>query len=377
MYSGRVYWITGLAGAGKTTIGNALYLQLKEMMDNVIILDGDILKQIVGSSVGYSYEERKQRAQSYSNFCRILSEQGITVVICTIAMFDDIRKWNRNNISNYIEIFLDVSMEILRERNKKNLYVCSNCVAGVDVVAELPKNPDMVIENDGNVSVDSIVEQILAFEKKEKIYIDDTNYWNEYYKKRQNVPNIQSSFAEYVHKYIVSGKKLLDLGCGNGRDSIYFIRNGLNVTGIDASYEAIAKLKGIHNGRFICGDFICFRTLFQEQYDYCYSRFTLHSINEKQEDELLKNVRDALKGGGMFFIEARTIRDEIYGKGKNVGIHEYIYDDHYRRFIDVNNFEQKILSMERFEIIEMNEGFGWAKMGNSDPVLMRCVLLKK
>ncbi len=377
MKQGKVYWITGLAGAGKTTIGNALYLQLREVMDSVIILDGDILKQIVGSSVGYSYEERKLRAQSYSNLCRVLSEQGITVVICTIAMFDDIREWNRNNISNYIEIFLDVKMEILRERNKKNLYVHSNSVAGVDVVAELPKNPDITIENDGNISVDSIVEQILAFDKKGKIYIDDTNYWNEYYKKKQNAPNMQSSFAEYVRKYIVPKKKLLDLGCGNGRDSIFFINNGLDVTGIDVSQEAIIKLKGVHKGRFICGDFICFRTLFQEQFDYCYSRFTLHAINEKQEDELLKNVRDALKSDGKFFIEARTVHDDIYGKGENIGMHEYIYNDHYRRFIDIETFKQKILSMGCFEIVEMNESSGWAKMEDSDPVLMRCVLLKK
>lgn len=378
MNQGKVFWITGLAGAGKTTIGNALYVKLRETTDCVVILDGDILKQIVGTMVGYSYEDRKQRARSYSNFCRVLAEQGINVIICTIAMFDSVREWNRNNIENYIEIFVDVPMEILKERNKKALYSNSSNVVGIDVPVELPKNPDIHLINDGSVSIDDIVKKILLFKSEDKnLYINDTMYWDNYYKQKYNAPIGQSSFAEYVNQYLKAGKKLLDLGCGNGRDSIYFLKEGLQVTGIDASNEAIKKLKNIGNGRFVCGDFICFRTLFQEQYDYCYSRFTLHAINEKQEDELLKNVNDALRVGGRFFIEARTINDSIYGEGKPLGKHEYVNHGHYRRFIDIDAFKKKIILSGNFEIIEINESIGWAKTEDSDPTLMRCILMKK
>ena len=52
MGKGTLYWITGLSGAGKTTIGNALYYELKKKQDNLIILDGDILKKLVGNSLG-------------------------------------------------------------------------------------------------------------------------------------------------------------------------------------------------------------------------------------------------------------------------------------------------------------------------------------
>lgn len=378
MNQGKVYWITGLAGAGKTTIGNALYVKLREITDSVVILDGDILKQMVGTLVGYSYEERKQRAKSYSNFCRVLAEQGINVIICTIAMFDSVREWNRNNIENYYEIFIDVPMEILKERNKKALYSDSSNVVGIDVPVELPKNPDICITNDGSISVEDIVKEILLLKNKNRnLYINDTLYWDNYYKQKNNAPIGQSSFAEYVDRYIKTGKKLLDLGCGNGRDSIYFLEKGLEVTGIDASQEAIKKLKSIGNGRFVCGDFICFRTLFQEQYDYCYSRFTLHAINEKQEDELLKNVNDTLPSGGYFFIEARTTNDSIYGEGEAIGKHEYINNGHYRRFIDVNAFKKKIVMTGNFEIVEINESVGWARTKDSDPTLMRCILMKK
>ena len=68
MEKGILYWITGLSGAGKTTIGNALYYELRETKDNIVILDGDILKKLVGDSLGYTKEDRKKRAYYYSNF---------------------------------------------------------------------------------------------------------------------------------------------------------------------------------------------------------------------------------------------------------------------------------------------------------------------
>jgi len=55
---GTVYWITGLSGAGKTTIGNRLYYELRQENDNVVLLDGDILKDIVGEELGYSEDDR-------------------------------------------------------------------------------------------------------------------------------------------------------------------------------------------------------------------------------------------------------------------------------------------------------------------------------
>ena len=150
MEKGILYWITGLAGSGKTTIGNMLYYEIKKKESNTVILDGDILKNISKEISGYSYEDRKKRARMYSNICKILVDQGINVVICTIAMFDEIREWNRNNIEKYIEVFLDVDIEVLLKRNKKGLYSDNkNNVVGIDVEVEFPKNPDIIIYNDG------------------------------------------------------------------------------------------------------------------------------------------------------------------------------------------------------------------------------------
>lgn len=105
MEKGILYWITGLSGSGKTTIGSSLYYELKKRYSNLVILDGDILKKLTGDSLGYSKEDRLKRAGIYSNFCKILTDQGISVIICTVAMYDSVRQWNRNHIERYVEIF--------------------------------------------------------------------------------------------------------------------------------------------------------------------------------------------------------------------------------------------------------------------------------
>ena len=170
MDKGRVYWITGLSGAGKTTIGTALYRQLKGNMDNVVLLDGDAIRKALGNDLGYSDAERRKVAYRNGGICKILSDQGIHVVCCTISMYDEVRNWNRKNIEEYVEVFLDVSYDVLRQRDQKGLYSglnqgSSSNVAGMDLQVEFPKEPDLMIDNSGEHSVDSIVKQIIAYRK--------------------------------------------------------------------------------------------------------------------------------------------------------------------------------------------------------------------
>ncbi len=163
---GCVWWITGLSGAGKTTIGKILYARLKEKKPNVFRLDGDIGRLAYNDKIGYSREERKEGAYRNGRVCKMIADQGIDVVCCTVSMFDDVRKWNRENLVNYREIFLDVPMEILVERDQKGLYSGTKSgkthdVVGVDQYVEFPKEPDLIINNDGSKSPDEVVDFIL------------------------------------------------------------------------------------------------------------------------------------------------------------------------------------------------------------------------
>ena len=170
MNEGTVYWITGLSGAGKTTIGTLLFERLRECKPNVFRLDGDIGRIAYNDRIGYSKEERKEGAFRNSRVCKMIADQGIDVVCCTVSMYDDVRKWNRENFTYYHEIFLDVPMDILIKRDQKGLYSGVKSgkerdVVGVDQEVELPKNPDLIIINDGSKTPQEVVDEICVFLK--------------------------------------------------------------------------------------------------------------------------------------------------------------------------------------------------------------------
>lgn len=160
-----VYWITGLSGAGKTTIGRIFFRRLKEKCNSAVFLDGDTLRQVFGGDLGYSEQDRRRCAMRYARLCRLLGEQGIHVVICTISMFDEVREWNRNNIEEYTEVYVRVPMEILRVRDQKGLYSgntseTETALVGVDIRFEEPKHPDIILDNDGTYTPEELAERI-------------------------------------------------------------------------------------------------------------------------------------------------------------------------------------------------------------------------
>lgn len=384
MQKGTLYWITGLSGAGKTTIGNALYYELKKKNTNLIILDGDILKKLVGDSLGYSKEDRRKRAYYYSNLCKTLTDQGISVIICTIAMYDSVREWNRKYIEKYVEVFLKVDKQVLIQRDRKGLYSkivegkITN-VVGMDQDVEFPKNPDIIIENNGQMTISECICKIMEYNIRiEDTFDRDVCYWNQYYEKELKELQAPSDFATFVLPYLKANKKLMDVGCGNGRDSLFFSSHGVEVTGVDASEAAIDRLNkyDIQNSMFVCDDFVTCKALYQMQYDYFYSRWTIHAISERQENELLKNISMSLKKGGLFFIEARSVADELYGKGKEVAKNSFVYNDHFRRFIDKVELKEKLEKL-CFEVIYMKEGDNFSKTKESNPVLVRIIAKKR
>jgi cytidine diphosphoramidate kinase len=163
----NLYWITGLSGAGKTTIGTLFYSYLQKTKTNVIYLDGDSLREIFSLTQEYSLSERKILAMRYSRLCKMLTEQGVDVVIGTISMFNEVRQWNRENIKNYMEIYIKVPMKILIDRDQKQLYSRAlrgeiKHVMGVDVEIEEPVNPDIIINNDGSSTPEQMTYQLIG-----------------------------------------------------------------------------------------------------------------------------------------------------------------------------------------------------------------------
>ena len=152
---GQVIWITGLSGAGKTTVAAALDQCLKERGLIPILLDGDILRNLFKSTdeIGKTYnrEARIKLALKYAHLCKTLSSQGFTVIIATISMYDKVYAWNRANLPNYFEIYLKVSLKELRRRDPKKIYQRYDAgdlsdVAGLDLAVDEPLEPHVILD---------------------------------------------------------------------------------------------------------------------------------------------------------------------------------------------------------------------------------------
>ncbi|MDX1446886.1 class I SAM-dependent methyltransferase, partial [Lishizhenia sp.] len=126
---------------------------------------------------------------------------------------------------------------------------------------------------------------------------NDKKYWEKYYKEQGKKFNANPSlFAKFLVKegYLKKGDSLIELGCGNGRDALYFAQKGLNVKAIDQSEFTTKNLNEIEGITAETNDFTRLDDL-SEKVDVIYSRFTLHSIDKKGEKRVLKWAQRNLK----------------------------------------------------------------------------------
>lgn len=160
------FWVTGLSGAGKSTFSKSVCAFLDKNNIPHIYLDGDHLRSAIASDLQYSKEDRKIAAFRYARLCQLIASQKMTVVCSTISMFDEVREFNRLNNENYIEIFVDTPMEILKNRNQKKLYSSSQATVGIEIVPELPKNSSYIIQNDESKSFEQLNLELEAYLKQ-------------------------------------------------------------------------------------------------------------------------------------------------------------------------------------------------------------------
>jgi cytidine diphosphoramidate kinase len=187
-----VIWLIGMSASGKTTIGKKLFNKLQSSNEKWIFLDGDTFRNVLGEDLGHTLEDRRKNAYRISRFCEYLNSQGINVLACVLSIFHENQRYNKENIKDYKEVYIDVSFENLVKRDNKELYIKAQKgeikdVVGVDIEFKPPFSPNMIIDNNiDNPDYESMIEDII---KTFKIDID-TQY-----------SYTHSDLLKFPHKY--------------------------------------------------------------------------------------------------------------------------------------------------------------------------------
>ena len=159
---GILFWITGLSGSGKTTIGKAIHEDIIKLYGPTIMISGDNIRKIFRLN-GHKKEERLKLTNSYCQFAKYVTNQKINIIFAVISMFDKPRKWNRKNIKNYVEIYVKSDLKKIIRLRKKKIYHKKNIknLVGVDIVPEYPKKPDIIINNFFSKSKEKISRELI------------------------------------------------------------------------------------------------------------------------------------------------------------------------------------------------------------------------
>lgn len=204
------------------------------------------------------------------------------------------------------------------------------------------------------------------------------SYWNQFYGARAASLVMPSQFALFVLGETPDDCSIVDIGCGTGRDTLYFASQGRKAVGVDASVAGVEHCARTASSNGLDATFLASTvdspTLAAEigrvaalEGPVCiYARFFVHAINDAEEEAFLALASRLCKDGDLLAAEFRTLRDAQLAKETGA---------HYRRYVDPMTFIHRAIS-HGFASDYFVEGFGYAKYKNDDAHVARCVLRK-
>ena len=144
---GILFWITGLSGSGKTAIAEKIKSNISNKYGPTVIVSGDELRAIFNFKK-FSKKDRLSYALIYCKFCKCITDNKINIILSTVSLFHKVRKWNKTNISNYMEIKIQSEInKIIKQKNKFFYKKNYKNIIGKDIKPEFPQSPHIIIEN--------------------------------------------------------------------------------------------------------------------------------------------------------------------------------------------------------------------------------------
>ena len=150
---GVTLWFTGLSGAGKTTITQALEKKLRESDYGIEVLDGDVVRTNLTKGLGFSKADRDENIRRIGFVSHLLTRHGVIVLVSAISPYRDIRGEVRQKIGDFVEIFVNAPLAVCEGRDVKGLYEKARKgeikgFTGIDDPYEEPLNPEVECRTD-------------------------------------------------------------------------------------------------------------------------------------------------------------------------------------------------------------------------------------
>ncbi len=162
-----VLWFTGLSGAGKSTIASLLEKRLHALGRHTYVLDGDNVRHGLNKDLGFTDADRVENIRRVAETAKLFVDAGLIVMVSFISPFRMERRMARDllNRDEFIEVFVDASLEVCEQRDPKGLYKKARAgeirnFTGIDSAYEQPENADITLAA-GDMSVDELVEQMM------------------------------------------------------------------------------------------------------------------------------------------------------------------------------------------------------------------------
>lgn len=200
-------------------------------------------------------------------------------------------------------------------------------------------------------------------------------HWNKFYNKKNK--DTGSSFSKFIYKKLkfYNLKKIIDVGCGNGRDSIYFYKKGFFVTGVDLSDVAIKNNRNLINNNLKFKKFNIGTDTLNKKFDLIYSRFFLHAISKNNENKLIKLINKLKKKNTFICFEFRNDKDDIFNKFKPIKHNDFIDfgNNHFRRVINTKLFIKMFLKKVKCDLIYSHSSKNLSIVKKDNPNLTRLI----
>ena len=168
---GVTIWMTGLSGAGKSTITEHLVPLLKERGKKVEVLDGDVVRTNLSKGLGFSKEDRDTNIRRTGFVSNLLSRNGVYAITAAISPYKEIRQEVRDMTENFVEVYVNASVDECIKRDVKGLYKKALAgeikqFTGISDPYEPPENPEVICNTEDETPLESAMKIVTYLEEQ-------------------------------------------------------------------------------------------------------------------------------------------------------------------------------------------------------------------